>query len=153
MGLSSRMFLLDQDDNLYRLPNTKFDQMLRDPTSYRILRFAGARVRMADVVVELVDRQPIRVVWSAFGILTFDDEGCFEPSAFDRHQRTRAELALAPQIAESDGTATVVVDAAMRFVAQGGRWAPPQALARRIDEAALDRVKCVLLHGNAPSIG
>jgi hypothetical protein len=45
MGLSSRMFLLDQDDNLYRLPNTKFEQILRDPTSLRIPRFAGARVR------------------------------------------------------------------------------------------------------------
>jgi hypothetical protein len=143
MGLSSRMFLLDQDDGLYRLPNTKFDQILRDP-SYRVLRFAGARVRMADVVVELVDRQPIRVVWSTFAILTFDDQGRFEASTFDRHQRVRAELALAPPIAESDGTATVV-DAAMRFVAQGGRWAPPRALARRIDEAALDRVKCARL--------
>jgi hypothetical protein len=83
MGLSSRLFLLDQDDNLYRLPNTKFEQMLRDPISHRIPRFAGARVRMTDVVVELLDRQPIRVVWTTFGILTFDGEGCFDPSAFD----------------------------------------------------------------------
>jgi hypothetical protein len=144
MGLSSRMFLLDQDDGLYRLPNTKFDQMRRDPTRYRILRFAGTRVRMADVVVELVDRQPVRIVWSTFGILTFDQDGRLDPSAFKRHQWARAELALAPQIAESDGPATVD-DAATRFVAQGGRWVPPRALARRIDAAALDRAKCVRL--------
>ena len=43
MGFSFRMFLLDQDDGLYRLPNTKFEQMIRNPTSYRLLRFAGAR--------------------------------------------------------------------------------------------------------------
>jgi hypothetical protein len=144
MGLSSRMFLLDQDEGLYRLPNTQFDRMLRDPTSYPILRFAGTRVRMADVVVGLVDRQPIRVLWRTFGILTFDEAGCFDPSAFNRHQRARAELALAPPIPESDGTAAVV-DAKMRFVAQGGRWVPPRALARRIDEAALDSVKCLRL--------
>jgi hypothetical protein len=138
------MFLVDQNDGLYRLPNTKFDLMLRDPSSYPIPRFAGARVRMTDVIVELLDRQPIRVVWTTFGILTFGEDGCFDPSTFDRHQRARAELALAPLTAESDGTATVV-DAAMQFVAQGGRWAPSRALARRIDEAALDRANCVRL--------
>lgn len=79
------MFLLDQDDGLYRLPNTKFEQMLRDPTSHPLPRFAGARVRMSDIVVELLDRQAIRVLWTTFGLLTFDDEGYFDPRAFDRH--------------------------------------------------------------------
>jgi hypothetical protein len=144
MGVSSRMFLLDQDDGLYRLPNTQFDRMRRDPASDPILRFAGARVRMADVVVELVDRQPIRVLWRTFGILTFDEAGCFDPSAFDRHQRARAELALAPPLPPSAGTAPVV-DASMRFAAQGGRWVPTRTVARRIDETALDRVKCLRL--------
>lgn len=51
MKFSFRMFLLDQDDGLYRLPNTKFNQMLRDPTSYCLTRFAGTRVRMTDVAV------------------------------------------------------------------------------------------------------
>jgi len=144
MGLSSRMFLLDQDDGLYRMPNTQFDRMLCDPTNYPILRFAGTRVRMADVVVELEDRQPIRVLWRTYCILAFEEAGCFDTSAFNRHQRARAELALAPPIPESDGPAAVV-DAKVRFVAQGGRWVPPRALARRIDEAALDSVKCLRL--------
>ena len=118
--------------------------MLRDPTSHRLPRFAGARVRMADVVVELLDRQAIRVIWTTFGLLTFDDEGCFDPNAFDRHQRARAELALAPLMAQP-GSAATVVDAASRFVAQGGRWTPSRTLARLIDEAALGQVKCTRL--------
>jgi len=138
------MFLLDQDDGLYRLSNTKFEQMLRDPTSYRFLRFAGARVRMTDVAVELLDRQSVRVVWITFGFLTFDDAGYFDASAFDRHQRARAELGLAPPIAGPRGAGTVV-DAATRFVAQGGRWAPSRPLQRRIDAAALGQVKCTRL--------
>ena len=141
MGLSCRMFLLDQNDSLYRLPNAVFEQMLRDPSSHRFPRFAGARVRMTDVVVELIDRQPIRVVWTTFSILIFDGEGYFDASTFDRHQRARAEMALAPVVAEPERAATVV-DGANRFVAQGGRWTPSRTLARRIDEAALGRVKC-----------
>ncbi|MBI3915421.1 MAG: hypothetical protein HY322_00240 [Betaproteobacteria bacterium] len=96
---------------------------------------------MAEVVVECLDRQAIRVIWTTFGLLTFDGEGRFRSSAFDRHQRARAELALTPLIAEP-GSAATVVDAANRFVAQGGRWAPSRTLARLIDEAALGRVKC-----------
>jgi hypothetical protein len=141
MGLSCRIFLIDQNDLLHRVPNTKFEQMLRDPTSHRVPRFAGARVRMTDVVVELLDRQPTRVVWTTFGILTFDREGYLDPSAFDRQQRARAELGLAALTAESKGAASVV-DAASRFVAQGGQWAPSRDLACRIEEAALGRVKC-----------
>lgn len=141
MGISCRMFLLDQDDGLYRLPSAKFNQMLRDPTSCRLTRFAGARVRMTDVAVELLDRQPIRVVWNTFGFLAFDDEGYFDAGTFDHHQRARAELALAPLDAEPKG-AVIIVDATTRFVAQGGRWKPSRTLQRLIDEAALGRVKC-----------
>lgn len=144
MGFSNRMFLLDQKDDLYRLPNAKFDKMLRDPSSHTIPRFAGARLRMADMVVELFDRHPTRIVWTTFGILTFDQDGCFEPSAFDAHQRARAELALAPILPKLDSK-TTVVDAATRFVAQGGLWTPSPVLARRLDEAALGRMEYVRL--------
>jgi len=141
MGISCRMFLLDQDDSLYRLSSAKFNQMLRDPTSCRLTRFAGARVRMTNVAVELLDRQPIRVVWNTFGFLAFDDDGYFDSGTFDHHQRARAELAWAPLAAEPKGAA-IIVDATTRFVAQGGRWKPTRTLQRLIDEAALGRVKC-----------
>lgn len=60
MGLSCRLFLLDPDDGLYRLPNTRFDPLLRDPACPGLPRFAGFRVRTANVVVECLDRQPLR---------------------------------------------------------------------------------------------
>jgi hypothetical protein len=138
------MFLLDQEDDLYRLPSARFDKMLRDPNCHSYPRFAAARLRMADMVVEILDRHPIRVVWSTFGVLAFDQEGYFDPNAFDVHQRARAELALAPKITKPDGQMTVV-DAATRFVARGGCWTPSRSLARRLDEAALGRVDYVRL--------
>jgi len=36
MGLSYRLFLLDENDVLYRLSNAKFDEMLRRPAGNRI---------------------------------------------------------------------------------------------------------------------
>jgi len=144
MGLAFHIFLLDQDDGLYRLPRTKFDQMLRDSTCLCFPQFAKARMRMASIVVELVDRRPMRVVWRTFNRLSFDDKGYFDASAFDVHQRALWELALSPVLGQARN-ATGVVDASDRFIAQGGRWKPSTAVARFIDDAALGRVKFLRL--------
>lgn len=141
MGVSCRMFLLDENDGLHCLPNTTFSRMLRDSTRYSFARFAGSRVGMADIVVELRGRQPLRVVRTTFNILSFDEEGRFEASTFERHQFARVELALAPLLLERE-SGTIVVQAASRFLAQGGRWQPSRMLARRIEAAALGRLKC-----------
>lgn len=138
------MFLLDQNDRLYRLPNTKFAQMLRDPARHSFPHFAGHRARVADAIVELIRREPVRVIRITFDILTFDDEGCFDPRIFGEQQLARAEFATGQAIAVPDGD-TNVVDAANQFVAQGSRWAPSKALARAIDDAALGRIKCPCL--------
>jgi hypothetical protein len=69
--------------------------MLRDPTRHRPPRFAGQRVRSADIAVELMNGQPIQVVRSSFNVLTFKTNGTLVPPPADRYVRARAELALA----------------------------------------------------------
>ena len=141
MRVSCRIFLLDQNDGLYRLPYTQYDQMLHEPNRCRLQRFAGSRVRMAEAIVELVDRRPIRVVRTTFDFLPFDGEGYVELNAFGLVQRARIETALAPALAMRE-SAGPIIDAGNRFVVRGATWAPSNTLARRIDEAALGRAKC-----------
>ena len=141
LRLSCRMFVLDLDDSLYRLPTRTFEAMLEAPKKYPLARLAGSRVRMSDVAVELVERRPVRVVWSTFDILVFDDRGCLDAWAYERHQRACAELGLVPPIAEAKSAGTVV-DAANRFIVQGGCWSPSPAQLRRIGAAALGRIRC-----------
>lgn len=144
MGHVIRDFFIDQNDDLYRLPNKTFQQMLRKSSSYRIPRFAAARVRKAAIIVELLDRQPVRIIWRTFSILTFDDKGSLDSATFDRYERAIAEVVLNPVLRSrlpSDVPPTLV-NAANRFVVQGGRWLPSMTLMRRIDDAALGQVKC-----------
>lgn len=141
MGLSCRRFLVAADGTLYRLADTKFDRMLRDPTSLRLPDFAGQRVRMAGVAVELVDRVPACVVRTSFAVLAFDDEGHLDQRRFGQQQLALAETVIAPVLGVEDPKAAVV-DAAARFVAQGGSWVPSSALARTIHQAAFGRLKC-----------
>ena len=141
LRLSCRMFLLDLDDSLLRLPRRTFEAMLLAPKKHPLLRFARSRVRMSDVAVELFERQPVRVVWSTFDMLVFDDHGRLDARAYQRHQTACAELGLVPQLIEARNTGTVV-DAAKRFVAQGGCWVPSPAQLVHIGAAALGRTKC-----------
>jgi hypothetical protein len=141
MGFSCQRYLVAADDTIYRLANTEFDRMLRDPAHHLMPLFAGQRVRMAEVIVELVGREPLAVMRTTFAILMFDDEGHLVPSELSRQQFALAELALAPVLAASPSTKTVV-DATNRFVARGGSWTSSSTLARAIDDTALGRRKC-----------
>ncbi|MGT2455485.1 hypothetical protein ACU4GI_20555 [Cupriavidus basilensis] len=121
MGFSCRKFLIARDDTLWQLPSTKFERMLQEPANHCLSTFAGQRARMADVVVELVAREPVRVVRTTFSMLTFDAEGRLDPGAFERQQFALAESVVAPVFAPSaDESKQPVVDAAARFIAQGG---------------------------------
>jgi hypothetical protein len=134
-----RHYLLDSEGTLYRLPSAALDRMLQAPNRHRLARFAGQRVRSAEVVVEMVDGRPISVVRSVFNMLTFKRDGTLIPPLRDRHVRARAELALA---LDSPDPRASVAEASTRFVARGGQWKPPAALARRIEQTALGRLKC-----------
>ncbi|WP_256701272.1 hypothetical protein [Caballeronia sordidicola] len=143
MGFSCRTFLIARDDTLWRLSSTKLDRMLRDPAGHYLPDFAGQRARMASVVVDLVARNPMRVVRNTFSILTFDAEGRIDPSKFEKQQFALAESVFAPVFAVfADESNQTVVDATSRFIAQGGQWVPSRALARVIDQTALGQRQC-----------
>ena len=72
-------------------------------------------------------------------VLAFDDTGRVDTERFRKQQWALAESALDPALA-LPGDDESVLDAASRFVAQGGRWRPPEALAQLIDDAALGNV-------------
>jgi hypothetical protein len=139
--LSFRRLLVTRDGRLYRLATAKFDRMLRDPNSPVMPTFAGQRVRMAELVVELAGRAPVRVVRSTFAVLPFDDDGRMDSDRFLKQQWARAESALdrGLDVPESQDN---VLDAAVLFVAHGGAWKPSAALARALEEAALGRTTC-----------
>ncbi|MEJ2327795.1 MAG: hypothetical protein P8Y25_13710, partial [Chromatiaceae bacterium] len=84
MSYSTRTFILGPDDTLYRLASAKFSRMIDDPESYRLERFAGQRVRMAEAIVEVRDRAPYAVVRLVYEMLAFDAEGRLDRAKFMR---------------------------------------------------------------------
>jgi hypothetical protein len=86
MGISLRRFLIGNDDSLYRFANAKFNRMIREPSSEPLPLFTGQRVRMADVIVELDARIPVRIFRDSFAILEFDGKGQLDFGKFERQQ-------------------------------------------------------------------
>jgi len=139
VSLSCRRFLLDQEGRLVRLKNTTFERLVRDPLHHTMPAMAGQRVQMAEILVELSNRIPIRVVRRVYFVLTFDGTGRVDTERFRKQQWALAESALDPALALPADDKSVL-DAASRFIAHGGRWRPRAALAKLIDDAALGNV-------------
>jgi len=130
VGLSSRLFLLSGDDTLHGLAGTAFMRMLRQEDTVRLPDFAGQRVRLASLVVELADRVPRRVLHANFSIVDIGTDGLLDVARLNAQQIARVDSFMAGVLGEPRRGA-VVVDAATRFVARGGSWQPNHQLLRR----------------------
>ena len=75
MGLSIRVFIVEDDDSINRLPLAQYERLLKRDPNESLLKYAGRRVRYALIVVDLVNRRPIEIVRDEFAYLDFDKEG------------------------------------------------------------------------------
>jgi hypothetical protein len=142
MGLSCRVFLLSGDDTLHALAGSAFMRMLRKEDNCRLPDFAGQRVRQADLVVEVVARRPVQVVHQTFCVLDIDTDGLLDVERLNLQQLARVEDFVAQMPQSPAPSAAVVVEAARRFIAQGGSWQPDERLQVRLHAAALGKLVC-----------
>lgn len=90
MGISTRIFLVDNNDTIRRFPLSRFERLLREDPEECLPEFADKRMRCAEVVVELANKKPTGILRIVFFILSFDSQG-----RLDRSERERAkELAV-----------------------------------------------------------
>jgi hypothetical protein len=141
VALSSRLFLLSDDDALHALPGAAFMRMLRQQDFARVPDFGGQRVRQASVTVEVVGGTPKRVVHCTFAILDIDADGLLDVARLNTQQIALVDDLLTPKGPSSE-TGKRIVDAASRFIAWGGSWEPDERQRRRIEAAALGQQPC-----------
>ena len=87
MGISLRIFIVEDDDTVYRLPLAKYDRLLEHHPKECLPQYVGKRVRYALVVVDLFNRKPVEILKFQYSFLTFDDEGRFDPEKAEREAR------------------------------------------------------------------
>jgi hypothetical protein len=141
MKLSHRIILIDSSGQVLRMPNSRFERLLRPRPTDRFPQFAGQRVRVAEVIVGLENRRPVDIVRISYFYLHFDKKGFADYETFMRHGALAMEAATGSQWLFPDET-TNVIPAGHRFAARRrdheAVWKPTSSLARSIYKAALD---------------
>ncbi len=78
MGIGLRIFLVNDDDSIKRLPYTKYERLLQRDSEVRFPQYAGKRVRYVETAIEYKQRKPVKIIRILFLILPFNSEGMID---------------------------------------------------------------------------
>lgn len=87
MGLGLRVFLVDPNDSLKRLPVSRYERLLNRAPEESLPQYANNRVRYILAVVDLLNRRPVEILRLQCSYLSFDSEGKLAIAEFDREAR------------------------------------------------------------------
>jgi transposase len=136
MGLSIRVFIVEDDDTIKRLPMIRFERLLNRDPNEKLSKYAGKRVRYALIVVDLVNRRPIEIVKDEFAYLNFDDEGRLELSEHEQAESLAFDMLNFFSLKQKDKR---VIDARHKFAKKRYfdkyRWEPSDEIIAAISEA------------------
>jgi len=138
MGLAVRVFLVEDDGSLRRLPLARYERLLRGEAEGFFPQYAGKRVRYAFVVVDLVDRKPIEIRHVEYSWLSFDTEGRLDRS--EQEKEVRLAMEMLPPVAGEESLQQII-DARHRFARKSYdnqyKWKPSPEIQAAIIAATL----------------
>ena len=129
MGIGFRVFLINEDDSLQRLPVKRYERLLDGEPGERLLHYAGKRVRCAMVSLEVRERKPQSIIRIDYLFLSFDAEGRIDRSEREKEVRLAAEFMspIVPAIFEEECSGKII-DARSYFAKERYkrefRWLP-----------------------------
>jgi hypothetical protein len=141
MGLSIRVFIVEDDDTIKRLPLARYERLLNRDPDERLSKYAGKRVRYVLIVVDLVNRKPIEVVRDEYAYLDFDEDGRFKEPAHDKEESSALDMLDFFSLEQQDRR---VIDARHKFARKRyfdkNRWQPTDEIVTTIAEAIFGKL-------------
>ena len=141
---SVRHFFVSDDDEIFRVPNTKFERLLRGSSGENTERFAGKRVRAAEIIVKIEHRKPVQVLRAIYYYLHFNEKGILDYDRFMKDGGIVANAGIPDIYAEQvQGN---LIDARQEFAKRQRDhtvwWKPNMQLERNILDASINEFKC-----------
>ena len=137
MGLTMRVYIINDDDSLRRLPNAKYERMLRGDPNESLMQYANKRIRYALAIVETENRKPNKIIRIQYSYLFFDSKGYLDSQELD--QGMRLGINMVPPTMD-DGKNSTVINAEHKFAkkryTERYMWTP----SRELEVAIVDAV-------------
>ena len=141
---SLRHFFISDENEIFRIPNTKFERLLKGSVEKKIERFAGKRVRTAEIVVKLVNRKSIQVLRAVYYYLHFNEMGILDYDRFMKDGGIVADAGI-PEFLAEKGQGNLI-NAQQEFAKRQRDhtvwWKPSMQLERDILDASISEFKC-----------
>jgi len=143
-SISVRFFIITDDSEILRMSFNKLDRLLQSTDEEKIEKFAGKRVRAAEISVRLETRKPIEAIRAIYHYFHFNEKGILDK---DRLRNDGNIVSIA-------GTSTFftqekqdnVINAQKEFAKRKRDhavwWKPNMQIERNILDAAIDEFKC-----------
>jgi len=136
MGLGTRIFIVNDDDTLKRMPMRRYHRLLKRHPEERFLEYAGNRIRYVLVVLELENRKPVEILRIQYAYLAFDQKGRLREDERERAVRLSMEM-IKPSLPEEESNH--VIDVRYKFAKKRFdrefRWEPSPEIETAIFKA------------------
>lgn len=92
MGLSVRIFIVNDDDSIQRIPLGQYQRLLEKDSEEKLPQYAGKRMRYVEVALELEQRKPAGILRILYFIMPFDSKGRIDPVELEKERRLSMEM-------------------------------------------------------------
>ena len=83
MGIGIRLYIVEDDDSLKRIPFNRYERMLRGVPGEALPQYSGRRMRSICAAIDMINRKPAEILRLEFSYLAFDSEGKLDRSEFE----------------------------------------------------------------------
>lgn len=136
MGISTRIFFINDDDTIEQFPLARFERLRRGDPEERLKQYAGKRVRYALVVLEVENRRPVEIIMVQHSYLPFDSEGRIDAGEMEKAAGLAVDIV--PPL-RSDQHHRGVIDAKHKFAKkrydEQYKWTPSTEITMGIVKA------------------
>jgi hypothetical protein len=134
MGIGYRIFIIEENGTLKRLPSVRLQRLLRYEPKESLPEYAGKRVRCATVLLEVAGRKPISIIHTDYWLLLFDAKGQIDSDEWKSGLHFFMDMAFSSNRETKRKSHGKIIDARNLFPRRRFLWEPNLKIEKAIED-------------------